>query len=451
MLMQPPLIRPVPAKQWICDYCNVAAFKSFQEACIHEECCKARFMSSNSFPPMRKPLFPPLPRRVEDDDRDMCYERCDSTVASGDQSMIRGQDDEVTPRNVTVLDPDHQEWFAGSVALAMHPADSEWLSEVNCYVRQHCVEAFSATHEDIAKTSKRGRISLHQVGIRCRFCRGRTIKDKEIAAVSYPTSTAGIYESVKRWQRVHLEACQDIPLPVKNHLLELQGANVWVPTTRQYWADSAKALGMVDTSDGIRFGKDPRGQADFPKDREPTQTISKLPSSPPPFHGTLNETNEVDEKHVENSTAAPKPGACKALERGEVVVFPEDQQLVPPYVLFLMKQVETCHFTEADRFVARSKGPVGFAGFQCRYCNGHAGLGKYFPISAKSLSTNSTSQNIHAHLLKCRKCPAAVKEELLALKTAKGKSPRLEPGWRKVFFDMIWDRLHGKSQRNSIL
>ena len=81
-------------------------------------------------------------------------------------------------------------------------------------------------------------------------------------------------------------------------------------------------------------------------------------------------------------------------------------------------------------------------GFRCRHCRGHAGLGKYFPQTVKSLSTNSTSQNIHAHLLKCRKVPVSVKQELLRLKDEKDKAPRLEPGWRRVFFDMIWDRLH---------
>ena len=118
--------------------------------------------------------------------------------------------------------------------------------------------------------------------------------------------------------------------------------------------------------------------------------------------------------------------------------------MVPPYVYFLMRQVECTHFTEADRFVARSKGPVGYSGFQCRHCRGHAGLGKYFPVSAKSLSTNSTSQNIHSHLLKCRKVAPYIKEQLIALKEEKSKAPRLEPGWRRIFFEKIWSRLHGK-------
>ena len=134
---------------------------------------------------------------------------------------------------------------------------------------------------------------------------------------------------------------------------------------------------------------------------------------------------------------------------GGYIVYPNDIEMIPPYVHFLMRQVEPCLFTEADRFVARSKGPVGYPGFQCRHCHGHAGLGKYFPVSSKSLSTNSTSQNIHAHMLKCRKCPEAVKDRLVQLKIEKSRAARLEPGWRKVFFDKVWQRLHGKSADSS--
>jgi hypothetical protein len=127
---------------------------------------------------------------------------------------------------------------------------------------------------------------------------------------------------------------------------------------------------------------------------------------------------------------------------GTSITLLDDMEIVPPYVYFLMRQVESTQFTEADRFVARSKGPVGYAGFQCRHCHGHAGLGKYFPVTAKSLSTNSTSQNIHSHLLKCRKVPPYLKDQLVTLKDEKSRSPRLEPGWRRIFFEKIWSRLH---------
>ena len=45
-------------------------------------------------------------------------------------------------------------------------------------------------------------------------------------------------------------------------------------------------------------------------------------------------------------------------------------------------------------------------------------------------------------MLKCRKCPEVVKEQLIQLKIEKSRAARLEPGWRKVFFDKVWHRLH---------
>ena len=308
---------------------------------------------------------------------------------------------------------DHNKWFPGSITLSVPSADAEWLSELNCFVREHCVEAHAATKDDIFRSSKRGRIVLNQVGIRCRFCAHRHAKDRAVAAMSYPTTVSGIYESVKRWQRVHQSVCQDVPEEIKSRLAELSNAAVWVPTTRQYWADSARALGMTDTHHGIRF------------EHPPSIPEGWMPDNHPEPSGS----GELDDD------AGTEAG---------FIVLPSEKDHVPEYVYFLMRQVETCKFTEADRFVARSKGPVGFAGFQCRHCSGHAGLGKYFPLTAKSLSTNSTSQNIHAHLLKCRKCPAFVKEQLIHLKSEKGKSPRLIPGWRREFFDRVWARLHGE-------
>jgi hypothetical protein len=206
-------------------------------------------------------------------------------------------------------------------------------------------------------------------------------------------------------------------------IAQLASSNTWVPTTRQYWADSAKELGLVDTDDGIRIGVDPnRVQGLSGPEATVVQTLSSI----------------IPRAH--NPTPSP---VGPTLSAGQPLVTLEDSTSVPPYVHFLISQVVSCRFTEADRFVARSKGPIGYPGFQCRHCNGHAGLGKYFPVSSKSLSTNSTSQNIHAHLLKCRKCPPELKQQLVLLKEEKSKAPRLEPGWRKVFFDMLWSRMHG--------
>jgi len=406
-MMAPPGFMPPPtsmmppmnanhSNQWICDFCNVASFATFHEACVHEETCQRRCnvpqRRAPVWHPMAAPSMPPVqPNAIV------------HTSAMETQGFLPSAS---------------RDWYQGSMFLSVPGSDSEWLSELNCFVRSNCVEAFSATEDQVNSTSKRGRITFCQVGIRCHFCAHRHADDRAGAAISFPSSVSGIYESVKRWQRVHLQVCEDTPPAIRQKVASLSTTNVWIPTTRQYWADSARALGMVDTEDGIRFAMDPN--------RSPAGQRRE---------SSLQARNQVH-------TVSPPAGS--ALTDGKPIVYPEDMNIVPPYVYFLMSQVESCHFTEADRFVARSKGPVGYPGFECRHCNGHAGLGKYFPVSSKSLSTNSTSQNIHAHLLKCRKCPPELKHKLAQLKEEKSKAPRLEPGWRKVFFDKLWERMHGQ-------
>ena len=447
-LMQPALMHP--ENQWICDFCNVASFSSYDECCTHEHVCsKIRSAAPRANNMMASPYgVPSSPYRQH---QQMHYRgphanhmlMSRSTSADDDSSQV-----ETGP----VAAADSDTWFSGSMSLAMGESDSEWLSELNCYIRRHCVEAFSATEEDSSRSSKRGRVAVHQVGIRCRFCASHkeegagTDKAASIAAVSFPTSIGGIYESVKRWQRVHVDVCEFIPQEVRSKIESLSKSSVWVPTTRQYWSDSARAMGLVNTTEGIRFGVDP------------DEIASKLAKEvalkiPPLLHqqrgmGPLS-NDSIGGKMAGLALAALGTSSTSDAMENESssattshVVFPEDMDMIPTYVYFLMRQVEPCRFTEADRFVARSKGPVGYPGFQCRHCQGHAGLGKYFPVSAKSLSTNSTSQNIHAHILKCRKTPSAVKDRLLQLKIEKGRSPRLEPGWRKIFFDKVWARLH---------
>jgi hypothetical protein len=436
-LMQPALMHP--ENQWICDFCNVASFSSYDEACAHEQACKTR----KHMPPGAG--FTPYGMHQSPYHYPTGSPHTNHMLVSRSSS---GEEDYSQVETGPVAAADSDTWHSGSMSLAMGESDSEWLSELNCYIRRHCVEAFSATEEDASRSSKRGRVAVNQVGIRCRFCAATDCTEKGIAAVSFPSSIAGIYESVKRWQRVHVDVCEAIPEDVRSKIESLSSSSVWVPTTRQYWSDSARAMGLVNTTEGIRFGVDPSEITS----KLAKEEVLRLPSLFHPQKGPAPATDSMHAKMAglayaalgakETTTSAEGVEKEASSPSSGHIVFPEDMEMIPTYVYFLMRQVEPCRFTEADRFVARSKGPVGYPGFQCRHCQGHAGLGKYFPVSAKSLSTNSTSQNIHAHILKCRKTPGAVKDRLLQLKIEKGRSPRLEPGWRKVFFDKVWARLH---------
>lgn len=276
--------------------------------------------------------------------------------------------------------------------------------------------------DDVLKSSKRGRISLKQVGIRCVFCSHQDIETRAMSAVSYPVSSSGIYESVKRWVKIHLPLCQSIPSDVKDKIVSLEQV-AFLATTRQYWIDSAKALGIDDTRSGLRFIHNVSDEGNAEK------ASKALLSSK---FGAHSDTGK-----------GKTGGSADLAPTGKYIVFPEDESIITPFLYTLLRQVEPCQFTDADRYIARSRCSSGFNGFQCRHCYGHAGLGKYFPISTKALSTNSTSQNIFSHVLKCRKCPEEVKEQLKALKHDKRHWTRRTTGWRQKFFEEIWERLHG--------
>ena len=141
------------------------------------------------------------------------------------------------------------------------PDDDNALSPLHCFLRKYCVEAFSATEEDVAfpryGKSHGGKIVLHQVGIRCMHCKSFTgIKPER--AVCYPSSLKNIYHSIETWQRRHAPVCRFIPSWIKRELTQLiETSKSTGGGRRQYWQDAAQKVGMVDTLHGVRFGSPP--------------------------------------------------------------------------------------------------------------------------------------------------------------------------------------------------
>lgn len=297
-------------------------------------------------------------------------------------------------------------WF-GRTSLAL-PSDEEALSPVHCFMRRYCVEAFAATEEDLAslrchKIPGNG-VQLGQVGIRCLHCLHRPPDLRQERAVCFPSTLKNIYHSIETWQRRHSVVCRDIPTWVKKDMLRLiEVSRTGAGGRRQYWEESAKQLGMVDTADGIRFSRSPGAIASVPT--------------------LLEEHSDVEE------------------EPRVPVVTDYDRETVTPSLFLLLDQMELCHFTEQDRAGGRSKikdCPVGFPGIQCKHCRGKAGFGRYFPTSVGALTSANSDRNILNHLLKCRKCPYPIREQL----TRQDESSKNRRGSRKVFFERIWSRIH---------
>ena len=124
----------------------------------------------------------------------------------------------------------------------------------------------------------------------------------------------------------------------------------------------------------------------------------------------------------------------------------EDRDLVPDSLLVAMSQMIPCKFTEEDRIGCYKTRKVGFTGMCCKHCGGEPGFGRYFPNSVRSLAQTTTSQTIIKHISgKCKDCPAEVREIVLTLQRQQAATlgRKLRYGSRKIFFQRMWDRLHG--------
>eukprot|EP00548_Thalassiothrix_antarctica_P009551 CAMPEP_0194158768 /NCGR_PEP_ID=MMETSP0152-20130528/77453_1 /TAXON_ID=1049557 /ORGANISM="Thalassiothrix antarctica, Strain L6-D1" /LENGTH=959 /DNA_ID=CAMNT_0038868257 /DNA_START=444 /DNA_END=3323 /DNA_ORIENTATION=+ len=165
--------------------------------------------------------------------------------------------------------------------------DKEWLSDMDCFIRRN-LEVFCASEEDveIAQQDRKYPVNVGQVGIRCVHCAlakgGNTARG---TAVAFPYSINGIYESVREFQRLHLEGCPHLPESAKKKLAGFKGSASLSSVLRKYYVLAAKALGMHDTPDGISSGGEcvPLGSSaasafSFPDTVQETRTSGELQS-----------------------------------------------------------------------------------------------------------------------------------------------------------------------------
>jgi len=184
--------------------------------------------------------------------------------------------------------------------------DTEWLSDMDCFIRRN-LEVFCATEDDIeiASLDRKYPVSPGQVGIRCVHC----ARAKEVAngnAVSYPYSISGIYESVREFQRLHMESCPNLPSSAKSKLAGFKGSSSLSSVLRKYYVLAAKALGMTDTAEGIRSGGEsvPLGNSVAFVFNDNTASSEKMGDSP-------------DDSSLLNSTGTPLETRKRKLQDGE--------------------------------------------------------------------------------------------------------------------------------------
>lgn len=339
-------------------------------------------------------------------------------------------------------------YYTGSVSLGLEE-DQYWLSELQVYLRSNFAEAFGATEKDIA-APMHGRnkpIALGQVGIRCIWCKNEPPSARGQQAVSYPSLVSGIYNSVQQMFRLHFDCCPFIPPEVKKKIETLRASSSSRGGRKQYWIDSAKRLGLVDTPHGIHFGRDPTGPlpplsgpsaaaAKVKKEKEKDNEAAKAAkASDSPGKGSLLSQEHTDEIKRQKENTYP-------------LVLPEDKSLISEYLYVTLQQMEPCKLMDADRVGCYKGRDMGFPGLACKWCVGQAGCGRYFPASEASLSQTTTSQTILNHVKNCRKVPVEIRENLEIMRRNKlgpdgKKYDKPKHGGRKVFFHRLWCRIQG--------
>ena len=193
--------------------------------------------------------------------------------------------------------------------------------------------------------------------------------------------------------RLHLDCCQAMPPEVRSKIEQLKLSSSSRGGRKQYWIDSAKRLGLVDTPHGIHFGRDPHGPLP--------------PLTGPSVNSKEGRKKKEALKKEEDEKDSGGPPIPQVEERP--LVFPEDKPLISDYLYLTLEQMSPCVLMEADRVGCYKTRKVGFPGLACKHCVGQAGCGRYFPASEASLSQTTTSQTIMNHVRNCRRCPLEIR------------------------------------------
>jgi len=362
------------------------------------------------------------------------------------------------------------------------PEDPFWLSELQCYLRSDCCEFFqaSASHKTsplkkltTLSTSNRTRIPVSEgrIGIRCTFCGHASYHLRAPQAISFPSSISGIYSAVVMMQLRHFPKCQLITEQARMKLEMAKRGTIAASsnnaerhpppssTRQQYWIDSARRLGLVDTEDGIRCVASHKFMdrkrlhhsvsSNLSENQHVNENLSSSSNSSKRMRKTVENCSNFDSpnrstslpdkskkiynKSIEKSTkmipvvspSVADPSELKYIDlirRSKLtsligdseLVRIDDVDLVPDYLLIGVAQMVPCRFEEWDRTGCYKDRPEGFKGLCCKYCHGQQGHGKFFPSTVSGIAQTTTAQTILKHLAyKCEKCPEDVRQAVL--------------------------------------
>lgn len=133
--------------------------------------------------------------------------------------------------------------------------DADHISKFLQFLRAECCEVFTAGQNEVYERRKSKPVIIHQVGIRCAFCAHKPYEERAARSSCYPSCFDRIYQSVVMMVRDHFTICPHFPPEVREEydLIKTTSRRRRDIDSRQYWAISAKSLGISETEMGLFF------------------------------------------------------------------------------------------------------------------------------------------------------------------------------------------------------
>lgn len=392
------------------------------------------------------------------------------------------------------------------------PSDANFLSEAHCFLRFVCIELFTSTEQHLTAGGRGARPShVGQVGFRCIHCKNQSRDNQANQAVSFPFTRDNIFESVRNFQRVHLDSCPFIPQTIKLTYHEIIHKGNHTPKrshklVRAYYSQAASEMGLIDTPFGLRY----RDECGYKQRATPSQemlTILEAANAEEkegtrflePFRVNNNKAaSSLKDDNTRSSSSSSSGGNASAVaiandvkfgkfdalsskltkqvilnarKEHNVFVQPQDFPTISDFIFLLFHQLKPCKpmfnkkrrrssttGSSFDREHPNSNNAISmpFAGLCCKHCQKEDnenpnGVGMYFPSNVECLGDSSFSQTFLMHLMSsCPHVPQDIKHALTELKNlAREYNASVKRGSKKKFVERVWNRLGCYAKKNS--
>ncbi len=338
------------------------------------------------------------------------------------------------------------------------PADKQFLDPVHNFLRSSCVEVFLCGDASGSGAQKRGtKHKEGQIGLRCAFCHHIPKRKRANQAVSYPSKTAHIFESVRNYQRIHFDACEYIPteLKMKHRGLMAKKSNrkIHLKYVKVYFAEAACEIGMVETANGLFFGASPNTSG---TPSEKLRAIMRLAENP----SALKDQSLMDlvfpkvDERVENAKFSHIVSAnthqvidnCR--QEKAAFVFPSDFPTFSDFRFVLFHQFAPCRPSAAALSKRKVKAEKlnSLSGLCCKHCaRAHQGEdhgGMYFPLDLESLHDSSFAHHLTFHMFTCQHVPLKTREALEELQHLAAEHGVItKRGAKRMFLKKLWNRM----------